>query len=528
MKKYLKVASMMLSMVLLFSLSIGCTVRKDNTSTAPKATSAATTVGSVSAKQEPVPIKLFISIGPEFQPENNIVVQELEKLTNTKLTFEIPPQSNYQERLQIIFVTKELPDAVQIDNPTNKLFVNAVNDGLIIPITKQVQNSPNLLKYTNPISWDSLRVKGDDDIYGIPRCTLNRADGFGVREDWLENVGMSVPSDGIITLDEFTEILKRFTKNDPDKNGKDDTYGISLPVKEDGALLPILTATFGILGWQKYNDEPYEYMNIQYSKSKDNYKKALEYTAMLWKEGYIDPNWPNNKAELEITRFKQGISGMYPGFANFTTHLGQLKSNIPNARMTYITRVKLGPDASIKGVGFGTGMWWFTAITKNAADKVDAVVGLFDKMLDDKGWSLIKNGVEGIHYTKSGDTLTFTPQFNDYLKWRNGVLLVRRYLDVDCFIPAGNIEPALYERILNWTDICAKEMVMSKDRGYKPPVANEPEFIDYQKTMNQGISKIIVGASPVSEWDKILDGWYKAGGEEYVKQMNEFIKSMEK
>ena len=41
--------------------------------------------------------------------------------------------------------------------------------------------------------------------------------------------------------------------------------------------------------------------------------------------------------------------------------------------------------------------------------------------------------------------------------------------------------------------------------------------------MSQAISKIVTGAQPVDSWDAVLDGWYKAGGEAYIKQMNEFI-----
>jgi len=39
--------------------------------------------------------------------------------------------------------------------------------------------------------------------------------------------------------------------------------------------------------------------------------------------------------------------------------------------------------------------------------------------------------------------------------------------------------------------------------------------------------KIIVGEEPVEHWDEVLDGWYKAGGEEYVADMQAYIASFE-
>lgn len=41
--------------------------------------------------------------------------------------------------------------------------------------------------------------------------------------------------------------------------------------------------------------------------------------------------------------------------------------------------------------------------------------------------------------------------------------------------------------------------------------------------MDTEITKIIVGERPVDDWDEILEGWYEAGGEQYVAEMQAFI-----
>jgi len=43
-------------------------------------------------------------------------------------------------------------------------------------------------------------------------------------QDWLEAVGMEMPA----TIEELHDVLYAFTYNDPDQNGKNDTYGFSL------------------------------------------------------------------------------------------------------------------------------------------------------------------------------------------------------------------------------------------------------------------------------------------------------------
>jgi len=67
----------------------------------------------------------------------------------------------------------------------------------------------------------------------------------------------------------------------------------------------------------------------------------------------------------------------------------------------------------------------------------------------------------------------------------------------------------------------------TSDGRRRPKAADNPNRIDYDTRISQSISKIITGASPVSSWDQTLDGWYKAGGEEYVRQMNEQIKKQQ-
>ena len=66
------------------------------------------------------------------------------------------------------------------------------------------------------------------------------------------------------------------------------------------------------------------------------------------------------------------------------------------------------------------------------------------------------------------------------------------------------------------------------DKGYLPPASKEISYINYSKTMDEVVSKILIGNLDVSAYDDALNGWYKNGGEEYVKQMNDYIASFDK
>jgi hypothetical protein len=119
---------------------------------------------------------------------------------------------------------------------------------------------------------------GDADYYAVPGCTVVRADGYIVRQDWLDKVGLSLTGDNSVTLDPFTEIMKRFTLNDPDGNGQNDTYGFTA-ASTGGMLFLIFANPFEVNGdwWLKTDKGPYPYIPLMYSRAHDNMKKALEY-----------------------------------------------------------------------------------------------------------------------------------------------------------------------------------------------------------------------------------------------------------
>jgi putative aldouronate transport system substrate-binding protein len=469
----------------------------------------------------PVPVKIFANFSPADQSNaDKAFTEAVEKATNTKITYEIPPSGNYSERLNVMLASGDYADVIMFDGgTTSKPYVDAVNNGIVIPITKYVEKSPNLKKYSYDISWDSFKMKGDNEIYALPRTTIQRADGFLVRQDWMDAVGFKVPSDNLITIDQFTELLTKFTKNDPDQNGKADTYGWTSSQGGDGSIGLILDYPFGLRGWQKTNGEKYEYMDPGYSKENPAYKKALEYSAKLFKDGVIDPNFTSIKLDAAKARFKQGVNGAMGEFAGWIPEYQNDAAKInPKAKMTYISGIK-DADGKFQRPSFGTGTWGCWGVT-SAAKNPEAVVKIFDYLLSDEGWPLAKYGVEGSTYKKEGTKLVATDEFSK-LTW--GPAIVRRNNDPEFFVKI-NMQEEYKEPVKKWIDTAIKASTVSLDLGFRPAAADKPEYIDYQKQLAQVRAKIITGAAPVSDWDKALDGWYKAGGEEYVKQMNEYIK----
>ncbi|MBY3619786.1 extracellular solute-binding protein [Acinetobacter sp. CUI P1] len=103
--------------------------------------------------------------------------------------------------------------------------------------------TPELKAYLDTDKGASLSsAKVDGKLYAIPKITsgYDSVMMMFVRQDWLDNLGLQMPT----TMDELVEVARAFTKNDPDKNGKPDTYGMALNGMEGFAMVSGIQAFF--------------------------------------------------------------------------------------------------------------------------------------------------------------------------------------------------------------------------------------------------------------------------------------------
>ncbi len=518
---------------LLISALTGCGAAAETSSVAANKTSSAaastasTASETSSAPKEMQTIKIFGSFWPEEQNEVTLYFLEQAELANSvKLELEVPPQASYAEKLQIMLVGGNYPDVVNFSSHTDKLFIQGVNDGLFVPITEQIKNAPNLLAHTYDITWEAVKTKQTEDIYMIPRTTVVRSDGLCLRQDWLDKLGIKLPADAIISKEEFFDIMKQFTENDPDGNNKKDTYGILPSPPADGYLYPISVASFGDLGWQASTGK-YKYMSPALEIGNASYKAALEFTSSLWTAGYIHPDWPILKAGDDGTKLFAGEVGSITAFAGHIANreIETQKIN-PDAKMTYLAGIK-NSEGKLIGSSISAGIWGGWAIT-NVCKDPQRVVDTYDWMLSDEGWRIINYGKLDVTYTLNGDTPAVIPDKYKELKFNSwGSIFMRRSDDPTFFLDLS-LPQAQLDQTKAWIQTAMDAVVFAKDMGFKPEITNDAAYTEADNKRKEVVSKIIMGALPIEEYDKILEAWYAKGGETFVQQMNEYISSKEK
>ena len=527
-----KVSVLALSLILGTASLPGCGNASGTAGTTPASSSPSSgsaSPASATPKQEDKELYEFTifgsGIGNELKKADNAYIAGVEKALNLKLNVEIPPASSYVESLQMMIASGQYAELFNFPDGQDKLREDAAKNSIIIPLNQYLENCPNLMQYTYDISWSALKVLKDDNIYGVPRTSIARADGFVVRKDWLEKVGFDFKDGEYMTLDQLEEMATLITFNDPDGNGVADTYGLGANSESDGTIkIPDFVApAFGLTGWKEYNGE---YMNLMYSQEHDNFKRALEWTQKAWKKGIIDPDWPTIDRGVTMERFTKGSVGMYFEFAGHI--LGKItpgKEIDPDFNVGYITGVVENAGDKYTTAVASTGFWGSWHIS-SSAKKPERIMEFLDYILSDDYWANGMYGYEGITYEKNGDEYIAIGVGEDN-GGAFGKGLLRRNNDPNFFISLQfqGEERSYLESLI---DKCIKQYEFPLDGGFRPEIANDPIFIDYDQKMRVQISKILVGDLDVSEWDGILQGWYDAGGDKYIRQMQDHIASTQK
>ena len=149
-------------------------------------------------------------------------------------------------------------------------------------------------------------VKYKGEQYAIPYVNDPGKLLFFARQDWLNNLELKNPEN----IEEFTEMLRKFTYNDPDGNGENDTWGLTSYGSGNNEYLTSLSPIFGAFGMQ-----PQQYYikdNKVYASSiSEEYKAAIEYISGLYKEKLIDPEIFLHKTDQAKQKLLQGKSGVF-------------------------------------------------------------------------------------------------------------------------------------------------------------------------------------------------------------------------
>ena len=509
-----KTVTILVCLLMVVTMLAGCspaattapTTTKSPAVTTPAGTTAAPTTPQTTAVGKPTEISFFAPNFDRIIKDDNIVVKEVEKRTNTKLSFSFVPGAEFTTKLNLLIAADTLADVTRINGYA---FFDYISQGVFMELTPLLkQYGPNILKTMPQKVWDLATFQGK--LYSIPSANYPGKYNYYIRQDWLDNLGLKKPS----TTTELREVLKAFTYNDPDKNGKKDTYGYTTESTFTTVPGTAFTAFFGAFGVMP---------NAYYEKDgkvfapmiTPQYKEAVEYIRTLYLDDQsIDPDIFIIQADQAKQNIVQGKIGGTTGWWSRIVEefYDRMKMNevTPAAKWSMLDTLK-GPRGETGMMSNGY-VSWTSVISAKSKVSVETIK-LLDYLCTEEGAILANVGIKDIHYTTNADG-----SYKERLP-AGATGMNEKWLDVmSQWVMVIDTNQMLYKKN---NPKYAEPIDTAKARPLYYNLFEGISTVESQK-LNAGLDKLtaewfvkfVTGAEPMSNFDKYVAAWKEKGGTE--------------
>lgn len=462
-----------------------------------------TGTSAATANKEPLKLSIMTLMYAEPPKADSDVQKKIEEYTNTKLDISWVPNSSYKDKVNVTIGSGELPKAMLVQNNKDSNILSAVRSGMFWEVGPYLSAYPNLSKMNKSV-FDNIKVDGK--TYGLYRARDLSTSGIIFRSDWLKTVGLSEPK----TMDELYNVLKAFTMNDPDKNGKQDTVGLTEEKVMDG--FNTLASYMGAPnGWEvKDGKLSPDFLSSEYYEAMKFYKK-------LYDEKLIKQDFPvlnNQQKKDDINQGKAGtvISNMIDAAGYQAT----LTKTFPGADIDVVSRIK-GPkgERTYGGQGYNSVFMFPKSSVKTEAE-LKQILGFFDKLSDQKMLDLLGWGIEGRHYKVEESKPVFIDQ---------------KLQDTEVGSSYLQLQVAKYTAKTTGKETKLMEKYGKMIRDNEAIAVNNPsnpldsntqttKGSELKQIIDDSRTKFVLGKLDEAGWKQAIEQWRKAGGDKVIEEFS--------
>ncbi|MGZ9586401.1 extracellular solute-binding protein [Paenibacillus marinisediminis] len=437
---------------------------------------------------------------------NNPYLKYIEERSGTNIQVTILPPEVYKEKLDVIMSSGKLPD--MLHTYESVWFDNYAKQGALMPLDDWIdQYGPHLKEKIPKEAWDRVRYGGK--IYAVP--SLNEVSGTELmyaRKDWLDRLGLKPP----VTIEEYYEVIKAFTLDDPDGNGLNDTIGLTL-TSEMGRSAPF----FGAFGTQLDSWFERDGQLVNGSIMPET-KQALAYLARLYQEGLLDREFPLNLHNNLYEKIENGTVGLFS--ATWYDTRGPIAANKkkdPNAEWIAL-EYPTGPNGQ-KGVYNQDIIRGYNVIPVDSKHP-EQVIRMLDFIAQD--YKNLKLGFEHEIWSMQNGRMVTNFEMHDKHLYRG---IYQSLVDVP--------DEELFKQRLDslgdfnlYDNLQKINSNLIKNQFYGVPT---PAMSKYDKQLrdleHDTLIRIIMGLEPLDVFDRYVEEWKQKGGGKITKEVNDWYRN---
>jgi len=409
--KIKRILAVLLSLATALSLA-ACASGASGSSATSSSSSKSGAASSTQKKVITVMRPLFEAQPPQLDSPAELAIEQ--KL-NVDFQCRWVPTGTFTEVFNTTLATKDIPKIIVAPSSltVNPGFMKYCNADVFWEVGDKIKSHKSLFENEVMTENSLIATSINGKNYIVPSIAAAARAAVIYRKDWADKVGAPVPN----TIENFYKMAQLFTENDPDGNGKKDTYGYSYIDDADKELAyagftSIAVANGAPNNWGKdANGKLYPYFES------DGYMKTLDFFRDMYKKGYMNEDFYLVKGNDKYSAFIAGKAGMMmTSGQNAAVPGGKYDPLIqanPNAKIAY-SLCFIQPNGkeiinSVVSAGSLAGSIFPKASCTE--EEVDFIIGLYAKMREDPEMDKILNfGVKDKHYTVNGNKIDITAE----------------------------------------------------------------------------------------------------------------------
>lgn len=500
---------------------------------------------------------------PEGWDETNHPwVEGYERDLGIILDYQFVADQNFGERMDIAIASNQLMDMMRVTPAQLKRLYDSeaivdltdIYDGYATSVTEEKMTD-------DPYGFKMGFIDGK--MMALPRISLTAESPaqLWLRTDWMENLGLDEPE----TQDDVLDIFRAFATQDPDGNGRDDTYGVAIHqnLYNLGEMYVVTAQGF----FNSYDAWPMAWIDtgdgrITYGSIEPEMKDALRVLNELYYDGVLDPasmseatqasardaitagqigaeygRWWNGGWPLQYSR-QQDINANWKAFPVPSAD-GGVARPLASPSSSQMVAVRDGfehPEAVVKMLNY----YWEKRMASD--EDPDVRYEFFSRPIDPDDPEGAQFGFTNLCYVYSYNVLeqsensakiTEALDTGDTEELNLGQMKtyqdIKRFLDGDEEYLSGYVNyrniharEGAYRNVQKWI---TGEWPMMVDAYPFPPTPQMadlfPDLRDYEFEM---MRKIISGEEPIDAFDRFVTEWKRMGGQAILDELNEWYK----
>ncbi|GGI47092.1 putative ABC transporter peptide-binding protein YtcQ [Paenibacillus marchantiophytorum] len=438
------------------------------------------------------------------------LIAEIEKQTQTKLELNWVPDGIYTDKMNTALTTNSLKKATYVKYTDYMLMKNSIRSGAFWDIGPYLDAYPNLKQLNKGILGQAAV---DGNIYGLYTERPSSRQGIIIREDWLNNLKLAKPTN----LDELYQVLKAFTYGDPDRNGKEDTIGLTDRNDLVFGAFKTISSYFGTP-----NNWGIAAGKLAPEFETQAYVDTMNYMKKLYDEKLINSDFAVTSKDVQRDKIIRGTAGAYIGSMQDVQRLSdEVQLANPQAKLTLVNHIEGPKGFQIWSIPNYSALYLFSKKAIRTEVELKQMLQFFDRTMDKDIANLMKYGLEGRHYTTIGDKVQLTEETS---KLRvNEVNALYALMIADLNNPQVK-QLAESESLLQLADRLStdneKYAIKDPTLGLESKTYDE-RGVELYKIISDATYNYMLGKLDQAGFQREIERWKRSGGEQIIAEYNE-------